>query len=90
MIYTKSNIQIRLASTDSLTGSSSANILFIKPNGAAGAWAATISGNNIVYDTALADLDVAGKWQMQAEVYKSGKRLLTSMVVFEVLQCIQN
>jgi hypothetical protein len=90
MIYTKSNIEIRLTSSDSLAGSSEANILYVKPGGIAGAWPATISGNDIVYDTELADLDIAGKWQLQAEVYKNSKRLLTSMVVMEVQQGIQN
>lgn len=90
MIYTKSNIEIKLISNDSLTGATEANILYIKPGGITGAWPATITGNNIVYDTLLSDLDIAGKWQLQAEVYKGGKRLLTSLVALEVFQGVQN
>lgn len=90
MIFTKSNIEIKFISNDSLTGATQANILYMKPGGITGAWPATIVGNNIVYDTLLADLDIAGKWQLQAEVFKSSKRLLTNMVVLEVSQGIQN
>jgi hypothetical protein len=84
MIFQGTTIQIQLTSTDSLTGATTANILYVKPNGSFGMWSGTITGNVISYTTAIGDLDVVGDWQLQGEVFKGTARLLTSQVVMTV------
>ena len=84
MIYQGTNIQIQLTSTDSLTGATSANILYVKPSGAMGMWPGTVTGNVISYTTSVSDLDVTGDWKLQGEVFKGTSRLLTSQVVMTV------
>jgi hypothetical protein len=53
MIFQGTTIQIQLTSTDSLTGATTANILYVKPNGSFGMWSGTITGNVISYTTAI-------------------------------------
>ena len=84
MIFQGTTIQINLTSTDSLTGATSANIMYVKPSGAMGMWLGTVTGNVISYTTAVGDLDVVGDWQLQGEVFKGTARLLTSQVVMTV------
>ena len=84
MIYTRTNIQINLTSTDSLTGASDAKILFKKPDGNTGTWFATVTGNDITYNTASTDLDLPGQWVIQGQVTIGGNRLLTTQMTMTV------
>ncbi|CAB4126244.1 hypothetical protein UFOVP153_4 [uncultured Caudovirales phage] len=84
MIFLNTNIEIRLWSTDSLSDATSANIIYNKPDGQSGKWTASILNGAIVYNTELADLDTAGEWQLQGEVFSSGLKRLTSITTMIV------
>jgi hypothetical protein len=54
---------------ESLSSATVHTLKYRKPNGAVGSWNATVVGNTLKFTTsALSDLDVVGKWLIQAYV----------------------
>lgn len=56
-----------------LSGATVTQILYWKPNGVSGAWDATVSGTDLVYNVTNGDIDVSGNWRLQAYVVIGGK-----------------
>ena len=75
MIYTGQVVEIVLETNTDLSGATSPEIRYEKPNGFLGVWTAALSGNNLTYTTTNNDLNVAGTWKLQAYVNQSGTRL---------------
>ena len=85
MIYNGTNITITLHANFNLSGATTVRIYYQKPSGVKGFWVATLSGNDqLVYNTAVGDIDVPGIWVLQGYVIKSGlvyETSVTQMVV---------
>ncbi len=76
---------IRLYSNISLSFATSVAIVYRKPNGTRGQWAAHIDGLMIWYQCTVNDLDVEGAWQVQAVVSGNGQSYTSDVVAFTVL-----
>lgn len=57
-----------------LSGATTTQILYRKPNGDEGAWDATVSGTDLVYNVTNTDIDISGNWRFQAFVIINNKR----------------
>lgn len=71
---------IVLRQSRSLTGATSAKVLYRKPSGEAGEWTgATTSGTQVTYRVQSGDFTIndSGVWTFQAEVVINGETLLT-------------
>ena len=58
---------IELDTGVSLAGASALSIEAAKPDGTTVSWTATATGTSVRYTTQAGDLDVAGKWTLQAK-----------------------
>lgn len=67
-LYCNSGIQLRLDTTIALGAASNTKILWQDPEGLTGAWTATVSGTELVYDVVETDINVEGNWRLQAYV----------------------
>lgn len=63
-----------IAQTDysDLASASVTRILYKKPNETTGYWAATVSGNDLVYNVSSGDIDQKGVWEFQAYIEVGG------------------
>lgn len=77
---TQSLLTIRLDTSYDLTSVTDQSIRFRKPNGERGEWSATISGQDLVYETDENDIDQAGIWEFQAKIVKGGRTGLGKIV----------
>lgn len=68
MSFKQTEPLISLDTGKDLSTASNPEIHFQKPGGSTGEWAATISGQNVQYQTTDGDLDESGTWQFQAVV----------------------
>ena len=89
--FVGNTIRIRLNTSIDLSTYSDYGIKYKKPDGTTGVWVATLDSNvkRIYYDTAIADLDQAGVWVLQAEVLDGATVVLNGkMVNFTVYEPI--
>lgn len=56
-------------------GVSTAVVVYKKPDGTRGEWAATFSGVFVTRDVQVGDIDQAGSWTFQAKVTTTGGRV---------------
>ena len=66
-------ITITLDCGTTVTGASTARILYKKPNGTTGYWTATPSTQYLIYSVLNGDIDQSGVWEFQAYAVLSGK-----------------
>lgn len=68
------NLTISLDTGLTLTAASNLKILYIKPDGTNGEWAATASGTKVEKNLSNTDIDQAGTWQLQSYIEISGEK----------------
>ena len=56
-----------------VSGASSALVLYKKPSGTTGSWTGTTSGTKVLYDVQPGDLDESGVWKIQPKVIIAGE-----------------
>jgi hypothetical protein len=71
-----------------ITGASEHQIKYVKPNGVASFWDATVSTQYLRYTTVDGDLDQIGEWTIQAKVTVAGGTWHGEVTRFEVLKPI--
>ncbi len=71
-VYLNDCPEISLVSHVSLASASNPRIYYTKPDGTTGYWAATISGENVIYQVLASGLNMLGVWRLQAYVEVGG------------------
>jgi len=61
-------VQISFETHEDLAVATTHNLLYKKPDGTTGTWAATVSGTKLLYVSIAADFSVAGPYEVQAHV----------------------
>ncbi len=82
--FTGTNVNIILDTGINVASASSAKINYKKPSGATGSWTASVSGNNVTYETLVSDINESGIWMLQTEVVISGDTLKGDFAKFKV------
>lgn len=82
---TQSYIDVRLDTAIDLTGATVTRVLYKKPSGEKGFWAATVDGQDLVYAVQVGDIDEAGIWSFQSYAEIDGRVALGAIItqVFE-------
>lgn len=77
---------IRITPSDStvITGAIESSILYQKPSGSSGTWAANVVTNGLEYVTQDGDIDEAGTWNLQGFVDIVTWRGTSNIVTIEV------
>jgi hypothetical protein len=79
--------KITLDAGSDISGQTTLQIQFKKPDGTTGAWAANVeSSNYATYTTVAGDLDVAGSWKLQIYVELpawTGRGAAVELIVFD-------
>lgn len=85
LYQTQSLLTLRLSTGMSLAGAANPRILYKKPSGTKGYWAATIDTQDLVYVIANGDIDQEGNWEFQSYVEIGGKKGFGNIInqVFE-------
>jgi len=80
------NAKKRSGSAEDISGGSSYQIHWTKPDGTVDTWSASVSGTDgITYTTTSGDLDAVGMGSLQGEVtYAAGNNFYTTRVDFVV------
>ena len=75
----------RLETSFTLTGATTLQILYIKPDGTSGAWDGSISDSTkVAYTTLAGDLNLPGKYSFQAKVINAAGTWYGKVVTEEV------
>ncbi len=69
-------VRLELETSSDLSGVTTAEIKYKKPDGTKGVWSATVDGSKLYYITEAGDLDKRGVLQVQAHVVGTGFDLL--------------
>lgn len=76
----QNNLNIQLDAGINVDAASEKKILYEKPSGTKGAWAATSALNILSYPLSGADIDESGTWKLQSYVVLSGKKCYGTIV----------
>jgi hypothetical protein len=69
--FKNQSVEIRLTPGTDITGAT-VKILFERPNHTHGEWIGEVQGPEIVYTTAVGEINLPGTWKFQAYVLKAG------------------
>lgn len=79
-------VDINVDCNQDVSTATTATIFYRKPDGTTASWAGTPTGNYIQYTTATTDdLDVAGKWELQAHFTIDGWTGYSDTTAFDIM-----
>jgi hypothetical protein len=82
-------VEIRLDTEIDLKDFDSAKILYEKPSGATGEWAANIDGTEVVYIVKPNDIDEVGLWTLQAQIQAFDSVITGRKTVLPVMERVR-
>lgn len=83
-LFIKTNIFIKLNTGIDLSTATETEIHYKKPDGSVGEWVATVEGEFLVYNVAVEDIDIDGRWRFQTSVVIGGNLLKGEIVSVDI------